>query len=296
LKRRYRTYAELEGPDRSGLPEQIAEQRERVESRLAQVNRTVAIMSGKGGVGKSLISAALATALRADGLAVGLLDGDLHSPSAARMCGVEPGALPFGEDGVKPAIGGGGVAVMSMELLLPEGAPLAWHGPGTDGFVWEGAEERRALREFLSDVQWGALDWLVIDLPPGTRAMIDLFELVPALGGLVAVTLPAGAARASAERALNLAKKRSIPVLGVVENMAGYSCPGCGELRPLFPGEGGRDLSVAHGAELLGRVPFDPEAAVLADRGQMVSLLADTACGHAMRSLVDRLVSTVERR
>lgn len=294
MKRRYRTYTELEGADRSGLPDQIAAQRERVDRRLSRVERTVAIMSGKGGVGKSMISAALATALQADGDRAGLLDADLHGPTAARMCGVKPMPLAVADGAVRPATGVDGVAVMSMDLLLAEGAPLAWRGPETDGFVWEASEERRALREFLSDVEWGPLGWLIIDLPPGTRRMLDLFELVPELTGVVAVTLPAGAARSSVDRALGLARQRGIPILGIVENMVGYRCPQCDDLRPLFPGDGGRELADSHGAPLLGRIPFDPDAAQLADGGSLAELLEATHCGQALRAVVESLKSEVE--
>lgn len=294
MRRRYRTYTELEGADRSRLPDQIAVQRERVDRRLSRVKWTVAVMSGKGGVGKSMISAALATALQADGDRAGLLDADLHGPTAARMCGVKPEPLAVADGAVRPATGVDGVALMSMDLLLAEGAPLAWRGPETDGFVWEGSEERRALREFLSDVEWGPLDWLIIDLPPGTRRMLDLFELVPELTGVVAVTLPAGAARTSVDRVLGLARERGIPVIGIVENMAGYRCPECDDLRPLFPGDGGSELADSHGVPLLGRIPFDPRAADLADGGALAELLDTTHCGHALRAMVENLKSEVE--
>ncbi len=296
MKRPYRTYAELGRADRSDLPGQIAAQQARVAERLAAVDRIIAVVSGKGGVGKTLLASALATALRTEDREVGLLDADLHSPTAARMCGVDGGPLAVAEGAVRPAVDRAGVAIMSMELLLPEGAPLAWKGPQAAGFAWEAAEERRALREFLADVAWGPLDWLIIDLPPGTRAMIDVFQLVPELTGLVAVTLPAGAARVSAGRALSLAQRRGIPVIGVVENMAGYACPGCGEPRALFPGDGGGELAAAHEIPLLGRIPFDPRAAALADRGDMPGLLSGTETGLAVRATVARLVSEVEGR
>lgn len=296
VRRRYRTYSELDGSDRSGLPEQISAQSDRVARRLTDVARVVAVLSGKGGVGKSLISSALATALGADGRAVGLLDGDLHSPAAARMCGVRGARLTVRDDAVRPVRGPTGVSVMSMQLLLDGRSPLKRRGPAAASFAWEGPEDYRALREFLSDVEWGKLDWLIVDLPPGTRRMVDLFELVPGLDGVVAVTLPAEVAGASAERALRLAAERGIPVLGVVENMCGYHCRECGGVRPLFAGRSGQDLASAFGAPLLGSVPFDPEAARHADAGDPESLVRSTACGPAVREIVRNLEEAMRRR
>lgn len=259
-----------------------------MDRRLRTVSRIVAVTSGKGGVGKSLISAALGAALQLDGQRVGLLDADLQGPTAARLSGVEPRPLVVTEDDAEPVRARTGVLVMSMELLLREGAPLTWHGPDADSFVWHAAEERRALREFLADVAWGELDWLIVDLPPGTQRMIDLLELC-ARTVVVAVTIPSDAARASAGRALHLAREREARLIGVVENMVGYACESCETVRPLFPGAAGRSLADAHGVPLLGRVPFDPAAARLADAGDLEALLRTTTAGRNVVSLAERL-------
>ena len=288
MTRRIRTYAELSGSDRSGLARQLSAQQRRVDRRLRTVSRIVAVTSGKGGVGKSLISAALGAALQLDGQRVGLLDADLQGPTAARLSGVEPRPLVVTEDDAEPVRARTGVLVMSMELLLREGAPLTWHGPDADSFVWHAAEERRALREFLADVAWGELDWLIVDLPPGTQRMIDLLELC-ARTVVVAVTIPSDAARASAGRALHLAREREARLIGVVENMVGYACESCETVRPLFPGAAGRSLADAHGVPLLGRVPFDPAAARLADAGDLEALLRTTTAGRNVVSLAERL-------
>ena len=289
----HRTYADLTAPDTSRMVEQVTVQHARVAARLAGVKACVAVMSGKGGVGKSLATAVLAAASARRGLEVGLLDADLVGPSAARMSGVDPSGLVVSEGGVQPATSAAGVRVMSMDLLLENGAPLAWREPASESFVWRGAQERSALREFLADVEWGDLDLLLIDLPPGTQRLIDLHELLPRLDGLVVLTIPSGASEAVVTRSMRLARDREMPILGVVENMSGYACPGCAETRPLFPGEAGARLAEEHEATLLGRVPFDPRAATLAESGELGALIDDTAAGHALDSVAGAIIRSV---
>src|SRR2546428_4564270 len=164
-----RTYHELTEPDRSGLGEQIATQRRRLAARLAAVGRVIVVMSGKGGVGKSFVTAHLARALTRAGRAVGVLDADLNGPTMPRLLGVDHSPLPPPDGAIGAAIGVGGVKCMSMDLLLQDGAPLTFRGPQAESFVWRGALEAAALREFLGDVAWGALDMLLLDLPPGLQ-------------------------------------------------------------------------------------------------------------------------------
>lgn len=291
---RIRTYAELSGTDGSDLPGQLAEQAARVARRLAGVARLVAVASGKGGVGKSFTAAAIAVAAAERGLRVGLLDADLGSPTARRLLGVPRVSLEVGSGSVEPATAGTGVALMSTDLLLGDGAPLEWSGPDGDRFVWRGAQERAALREFLSDVAWGRRDLLLVDLPPGSDRLLDLAELVPRLDGALAITLPSPASGAAVERAMARAAGRGLPLLGVVENMAGYACPGCGRVGPLFPGDEGARLARAFGVPLLGRVPLDPAAGERAERGEPGRALAETAAGAALSRLAERLVEALD--
>ena len=168
--KRIRTYSQLTETDRSDLLGQVTSQRERVTARLASVGHVVAVVSGKGGVGKSLVSAGLAAALARSGRRVGLLDADLHGPTAARMLGVRASGLAVRDDEVEPPVAACGVRVMSSDLLLEETAPLAWREPGHERFVWRGTLVAGMLREFLADVAWGTLDVLLVDMPPGQRA------------------------------------------------------------------------------------------------------------------------------
>jgi ATP-binding protein involved in chromosome partitioning len=285
-----RTYGQLTETDRSDLLGQVTAQRERVAARLATVDHVVAVVSGKGGVGKSLVSAGLAAALARAGRAVGLLDADLHGPTAARMLGVRAGRLVVREDEVEPATAAGGVRVMSSDLLLEEGAPLAWREPGRERFVWRGTLAAGMLREFLADVAWGRLDVLLVDMPPGSERLDTLAELVPGLAGAVIVTIPSDASYRAVRRGLEAARAARVPLLGVVENMAGYRCSGCREVGPLFEGDAGARLSGDAGAPLLARLPFDPALQALVDHGEIAR--AAEALGPAAEALAARLAAS----
>ena len=254
-----RSYFDLSQPDRSGLAGQIAEQRRRVADRLAAVRSVVLVMSGKGGVGKSYVTAGLARAIATgSGQAVGVLDADLRSPTVARLLGAS-GPLKVTDDAVEPALGADGVKVMSTDFLLHEGQPLAWRGPSQERFVWRGSLEVGTLREFLGDVRWGALDLLLIDLPPGADGAVELGALVPNLTGALVVTIPTDESHRSVSRTMRAAVDVGIRLLGVVENMSGYHCAGCEETRALFTGDAGARLAEAFRVPLLGAVPFSAQ-------------------------------------
>lgn len=264
----FRTYRDLGGEDRSRLLSQVVAQRERVTDRLGAVGRVVAVMSGKGGVGKSYVVAALAVGVARGrgGRTVGVLDADLRSPTVSRLLRVN-GPLRVTEDGVEPAAGREGVQVMSTDLLLDEGQPLRWREPEHERFVWRGVLESGTLREFLSDVVWGPLDVLLIDMPPGADGVADLRELVPDLAGAVIVTIPSDESRRSVARTMRSAAETGIPLLGIVENMSGYRCAECATHGPLFPGRAGADLAAEFAVPLLASIPFAPDPESPFDEG-----------------------------
>ena len=267
----FRTYRDVVGSDGSGIATQVAGQRARVDRRLAAVRRIVAILSGKGGVGKSFVTAALARAATARWPGrVGVLDADLRSPTVAGMLGAT-GPLRVTASGVMPAVGVDGIRVVSTDLLLEDGRPLAWREPSGDGFAWRGALEAGVLREFLGDVAWGELEVLLVDLPPGADGGVDLASLAPGLAAL-AVTIPSEEARRSVARALRAAADAGIRLLGVIENMAGYRCDACARLGPLFAGGAGAALAEQFGIPLLARVPF-----VAGDGGETAAPVVDPA-------------------
>src|SRR3989337_2746261 len=190
------------------------------------VKNIIAVASGKGGVGKTTISANLAVALAMEGASVGLLDADITGPNVPLMLGVE---------------------VISIQFFVPEGQPIVWRGPLVGG----------AIQQFLRDVDWGELDYLVIDLPPGTSdAQLTLAQAVP-ISGAVLVTTPQEVALADVGKALAMFQRMSVPVLGLVENMTAFACPHCGELTEIFGRGGGERFATAHRLEYLGGVPLD---------------------------------------
>src|SRR6266496_1361328 len=235
-----RTYHELTEPDRSGLGEQIAAQRRRLADRLAAVGLVIAVMSGKGGVGKSFVTANLARALARGGRAVGVLDADLNGPTDAR--------LTAEGDAFLPASGADGVRVVSMAQLLADGQPLAFKGPAAESFVWRGAAEAGALRELLADIAWGTLDVLLLDLPPGMQRFLELGDLLPAPPAVLTVTIPTPESRDAVRRAMRAAVERRAPLLGVVDNMVGGP----------FAGTAAADLSEEFGVPVLARIPWHP--------------------------------------
>jgi ATP-binding protein involved in chromosome partitioning len=256
----HRTYFDVEGPDRSALGEQVGRQRARVIERLRNVKRVVAIVSGKGGVGKSYVTASLARVVAERAASVGVLDADLQSPTVARLLGA-CGPLRVGDDAVHPALGSHDIRVVSTDLLLDDGRPLAWRSTAGESHVWRGAAEASVLREFLGDVAWGALDLLLIDMPPDAGRLADLATLVHDKLAAIAVTIPSDESARSVQRALAAARDAGVTILGVVENMSGYACATCDTIGPLFSGNAGARLAAAFDVPLLARLPFVPPGA-----------------------------------
>jgi len=238
-----RTYHQLTDPDRSGLADQIGAQRRRVAERLVGVRRIVAVMSGKGGVGKSYSTAHLARALARAGRQVGVLDADLNGPTI-------PGLLQAPRTAVPPAIGLDGVKCVSMGHFLEAGAPLAFEGPSAESFVWRGAMEASALRELLGDVEWGALDLLFLDLPPGMQRYLELCDILGSAPAVLTVTIPTPESRDAVRRAMRAAHERGSELLGIVENMVGRE----------FAGTAADELATEFAVPVLARFPWHPPA------------------------------------
>ena len=243
-----RTYHELTETDRSGLVDQIVAQRRRVADRLAGVGRVTAVLSGKGGVGKSFVTAGLARALARSGRTAGVLDADFNGPTAPHLLRIPVASCTLQDGVIEPLVSAEGVRCFSMALLVEDGRPLAFRGPETEGHVWRGTLEAAALREFLADVAWGALDELLVDLPPGVQRFQELTELLPAPPAVLAVTIPTPESRDAVRRALRAARDGKAALLGVVENMVGGP----------FAGSAADELAAEFGIPVLARVPFHP--------------------------------------
>ena len=267
-----KTYFDIASDGGSNILEQVTEQHERLKDRLASVRHIVAIASGKGGVGKSTLSTTLANALQQQSCSIGLLDADLNGPSIARMMGVREHTPQAIKGAVAPARSEAGVRIMSMDLFLPTDAtPLLWQAPTQqNAYTWRSMVEMSALRELLSDTEWGNLDLLLIDLPPGADRIQNLSDLIPDVSGVIVVTTPAAVAQMVVARSITLTTDiAKVPVIGLIENMASFACPACHHQEDLFPGAPDtKALAANHELDYLGSVPFDTRLARCMDQGQ----------------------------
>ena len=274
-------YKDIAGDGGSNIAGQVEAQQRRLKQRLESVRAIVAIVSGKGGVGKSTLTAGLACCFALEGYQVGVLDADLNGPTQAKVLGVRGRRLLIADGVVEPPSTDLGVKVMSMDLLLPtDAAPLTWDAPVQDeAHTWRGAMEASAIREFLADTNWGALDLLLLDLPPGTDRLTTIASLVPALTGIVVVTIPSDVSRLVVRRSITVAASTRAPVLGVVENMSG-----------LFVGADGAKLAADAGVPFLGSVPFDRAIARAGDQGDpFVATAPESAAAMALRRIAGRI-------
>lgn len=274
-------YKDIAGDGGSNIAGQISAQHAKLAGSLAGVRNVLAVMSGKGGVGKSSITAGLACAWALEGSRVGVLDADLNGPSMAKILGVRGQRPVVHEGAVEPAVSTLGVRVMSMDLLLPsDDTPLRWNAPTQqEAHTWRGSMEANAVREFLADTRWGELDALLVDLPPGTDRLATVTALVPALAGAVIVTIPSEVSHLVVRRSITAATDAGVPVLGLVENMSG-----------VFSGPGGADLARDSGIPFLGAVPFDAELAGAGDRGEaFIERHAGREAARALRAIADGL-------
>jgi len=216
------------------------------EQLVPGVKNIVAVASGKGGVGKSTVSVNLAVALAQAGATVGLLDADITGPNIPLMLGLEGQPTASPNNKILP-LERYGVKTISIQFFVPEGQPIVWRGPLVGG----------AIQQFLRDVEWGELDYLVIDLPPGTSdAQLTLAQAVP-ISGAVLVTTPQEVSLADVGKALAMFERMSVPVIGLVENMTAFACPHCGELTEIFGRGGGERFAAEHNLEYLGGIPLD---------------------------------------
>ncbi|MCU0640354.1 MAG: P-loop NTPase [Candidatus Krumholzibacteria bacterium] len=232
----------------------------KLRSRLELIGHKVLVLSGKGGVGKSTVAVNLAVALAAAGKKVGLLDIDLHGPSVPKMLGIEGMPLHGGEKSIRPFVVGDNLLVMSIGFLLR----------GSDeAVIWRGPLKMGVIKQFLADVEWGPLDYLVVDSPPGTGdEPLSIAQLIPDADGAVIVTTPQDVALLDVRRCITFCRQLNLPVLGVVENMSGFACPHCGKPVDLFGSGGGEKMAADMGVPFIGRIPFDPRIVTTADDGR----------------------------
>ncbi len=287
-----KSYSQIDGDGGSGVAEQVADLEAAIARRMAGIRHVVAIGSGKGGVGKSTLTRQLASVLAASGQKVGILDADLNGPSQAMLCGVADIPPLPGDEGLLLPVSRDGLKILSVGSLLAQGEALSWPSASPrHTHVWRATREFAKLAELLSAVHWGALDVLLVDLPPGPERTAQFADFLGAGASVVLGSIPSALARGVVARSASALSPLPNRLLGYVENMSGYACAGCGTVRPLFPeSREASDLALP----CLGRIPFDPQLASLSDEGRAITEVPNggpvaEALAETARTLIDRL-------
>jgi ATP-binding protein involved in chromosome partitioning len=259
----------------------------RMEERLRRIRHVVLVMSGKGGVGKSTVAANLAANLAARGHSVGLLDADVHGPSVPRLLGLTGRQLTGTPDSLQPLQGPHGLRVISIASLVPG---------RNDAVIWRGPLKMRVYQQLLADVEWGELDFLLVDLPPGTGdEPLSICQLIPEVSGAVVVTTPQELSVDDVRRCVSFCRQLEVPVVGVLENMSGMVCPHCSGQVHVFGRDGGRTMAEEMEVPFLGAVPLDPDVVRASDAGEPLDLQnLDTATAGAFAKALDAVEALIE--
>ena len=295
--RKVKGYHDIVGDGGSRILEQVAEQRARITDGLAGVRHLVAVGSGKGGVGKSTLTLHLAGALRARGLRIAILDADFNGPSQARMAGVQGALFVPGSRKVALPRTTNGIGVFSMGSLIPESESLDFESAAQgESQTWRATKEFALLGEILGSFEWGALDLLMFDLPPGAERTVQYADFLGPRTSFVLVTIPSEVSRGVVARSVAALSKGQSRLLGYVENMSGYYCRDCDAIKPLFTSTDVSPDQPPPGLEIpcLGTVPFDPELARLCDTGFPLAELSETPVGRALDHVAQQLLNRLE--
>jgi ATP-binding protein involved in chromosome partitioning len=254
----------------------------KISKTLSKIKNRLLVFSGKGGVGKSTVAANLAVALSLEGMKVGLLDVDIHGPNLPKMLGVEDKRLDVSSTGIKPVQVRENLKLVSMSFLLQDpDLPVIWRGP----------MKMKAIQQFLGDVNWDDLDWLVIDSPPGTGdEPLTVAQLIPATGAVV-VTTPQEVSLLDSRKAVAFARKLNLNILGIIENMSGMTCPHCGKNVPIFKEGGGQKAASELGLPFLGKIPLEPQIVSLGDEGKaFIDTQPDSEASKAFSRIVGNII------
>ncbi|WP_400207875.1 P-loop NTPase [Candidatus Methanomassiliicoccus intestinalis] len=256
--------------------------------KLSKIKHTIIVMSGKGGVGKSTVSVNIAVGLALRGYEVGILDADIHGPNVPKMLKLEDVRLEADKNGIYPAEVPPRIKVMSMAFLSQDkDTPIVWRGPMKMG----------ALRQFIEDVYWGDLDYLIVDLPPGTGdEPLTIAQLITNADGSVIVTTPQDVALLDSRKSVSFSNALELPILGIVENMAGFVCPHCKETVNLFKIGGGEKAADELGVPFLGRVPIDPNVVNAGDDGlPLIAADGSSPASEALEGIIDKILAKTEK-
>jgi len=258
--------------------------RRAIAQRMCHIGKKILVLSGKGGVGKSTVAANTAVSLVLEGKKVGLMDIDIHGPSIPKLLNVNSLPVTGGEKSIEPVTTAGGLKVMSIGFFLQN---------KDDAVIWRGPMKFGMIRQFLSDVEWGDLDYLIVDSPPGTGdEPLAITELIGDVDGAVIVTTPQDMAVDDVRRSINFCRQLNVPVAGVVENMCGFVCPHCGEETDIFKRGGGAAMADQMKVPYLGAIPIDPDIVEASDNGTpYIERFAQSRAAEAFRqSIVQPLI------
>lgn len=257
---------------------------EALNKRMGEIQHKIMVLSGKGGVGKSTVAANLAVTLALDGYHVGLLDIDLHGPSIPKLLGIEDQVPRMGQESIQPIEMSANLRVMSMGFLL-SAQDLA--------VIWRGPLKMGAIKQFLKDVEWGKLDYLIIDSPPGTGdEPLSVAQLIPNLDGAIVVTSPQDLSVIDVRKSITFCRQVNMPVLGVIENMSGLICPHCNREIQVFKKGGGERMAMEMNVPFLGSIPIDPQLVEASDKGvPFVSEYSKTETAKAFEKVVQAFLT-----
>jgi ATP-binding protein involved in chromosome partitioning len=262
-----------------------------LRTRMKKIKHKIAIISGKGGVGKTVtaVNLAIAFAMHGHENRVGLLDADLHGPCVPKMLGMEDKKLKVGPIGALPALGPLGLKVASMAFVLEsKQVPVIWRGP----------LKMRAIQQFLSEIVWGELDFLLIDLPPGTGdEPLSVLKLLPEMDGVIIVTIPSEVSQTVVGKSITFSKQLNVPVIGIIENMSGFVCPDCGKVTDIFRSGGGKKVAQEYSVPFLGKIPLDPRVCEASDLGHpFIMQYPDSPAAKAFMEIVEKIKTYIKKK
>ena len=269
------------------LTEESIQEETALQDTLKNIKHVIIVMSGKGGVGKSTVSSNLAMSLSMKGFKTGVMDIDITGPNIPKMFGVEDRSLMVENEKLIPVDVPPSLKLISMAFLLQsKDTPVLWRGP----------VKMSAIKQFIEDVEWGDLDYLVIDMPPGTGdEALSIVQLIPKADGMVIVTTPQDVALLDSRKSLVFGAEANVPIIGIVENMSGFVCPHCGQVTDIFKSGGGEATAKEMNVQFLGRIPIEPGIVDAGDSGIPIVLgHPDSASAKAIAGIVDRIVKTVD--
>jgi len=264
-----------------------SEEDKKIERTLNKIKYKIAVMSGKGGTGKTTVVVNIAQTLSDMGYKVGVLDADITGPNVPLMFGVEHEILQAKDEKTIIPVQAGNVKIASMEFLLRD---------KSNAIIWRGPLKIKALKQFIGDVDWGELDFLIVDLPPGSSdEPLSVVQTIKDLDGMVIVTTPQQVSLLDVSKSINFAQVTNTPIIGIVENMSGFICPHCGEITYIFKKDGGRNIAEQLSLNFLGRVPLNPAICEAGDIG-VPAIKKDEKIKEAFTNIVNNILKVIKEK